>query len=244
MQKEKLIADVIKRCEDTKEKLNFDFVLKNQKKELINKIVDVWVEKYKYLFKINEKEINYDNYLKYINELSEYLTIHFFDKNNIESDDILWFHKLIFSIFPDDSIDKIKSWELRYEMRNVENFDENWKLIRRNMFISKNKVETYFQDELNNYNKNIESNQLEIIIHFFQWNLSKIHPFFNWNWRIFFILLDVLLLKYNFLPLFLRQDKDEYEKITQAYMISKNFKKFELDFLELIYKKYKNYHIK
>jgi hypothetical protein len=47
------------------------------------------------------------------------------------------------------------------------------------MFISENKVKKYFLEELNNFNQNIKEDTFKTIIHFFQWNLSKIHPFYN-----------------------------------------------------------------
>ena len=244
MRKDKILKLIEKQNLETQKLLWFDNILKNQKKELIYKVLDTWLEKYKYLFKINEKEIDYNKYLKYIEKNYNYLNKTFLKEEYIKKEYIFWLHKLIFEIFPNDSEDKIKSWKLRNEIRTIENFDDKWKLLQRDIFISSNKVEKYFFEEIENFNKNIKNNPFETIVHFFQWNLSKIHPFFNWNWRIFFILLDILLIKYNYLPLFIRQDKEKYELITSQYMIDKNFKKLELNFYNLILEKYKNYHIK
>lgn len=241
MKKNELIEKIIEANKITQKQLNFWVILKNQKNDLVNKIVDVWVEKYKNKFKINSKEIDYQKYLKYVNNISEYLNKNILEKKNLTNDIILWLNKIIFEQFQDENL---KIWKLRKEIRTIENFDKNWKLIQRDMFISPNKVEKYFLDELNNFNNEINKNTFETIIHLFQYNLSKIHPFYNWNGRVFFILLDILLLKYNYLPLFIRQDKNKYEDITRQYMIDKNFKKLEIAFLELILEKYKNYKIK
>lgn len=227
-----------------KKELKFEKILTDNKKDLIMKVVDVWVEKYKYIFKKNDTEIYYEKYVEYLRVLSDFIIENFLNKKELDKKDLLSFHKLIFSILPKDNTDRLKSWQLRNEFRFVTDANQNTNLQYLDVFIDYKKVEKEFIIELNNFNTFVNYKELDAITHFFQQNISKIHPFYNWNGRFFFILLDVLLIKYDYLPLFIRQDKQKYIEITRKYMINKNFEELRTCFFQLILEKYKQYHIK
>ena len=85
-------------------------------------------------------------------------------------------------------------------------------------------------------NKNIKSFD-EIFL--FLLNLFKIHPFWDWNWRIFSILTDLLLIQNNLKPYFFKKKVDD--KIIEKnifYSIIKSLKEKKWDFFLLEIKKY------
>lgn len=244
MLKKELLLAIEQQCIQTKQQLWFHNILENNMDELIDKIVYVSMGKYIHFFQNNDSPMDHSKYLEYVRSLRVYLRQTFMGQDSsITPENIFQLHGNMLAPFDKTDEDTIKSWKLREEMRNVELIDEHGKLCARDMFISHRKVKTLFMQELHLYNTQIAEMPLQSIIRLFQVNLSKIHPFFNGNGRLFSMLLDVLLIKHHYLPLFLLQDKTAYNRITDRYMIDKNFLRLEIGFLNLVLEKYRDYHI-
>lgn len=244
MDNTELIQKIENQCEETKKLLWFENILGIQKNQLINKIIDVCILKYKDLFKDANWDTDSEKYLDYINMLTNSVNTLFIEKKELELDDLLNFHKAIFSIFSTEELQEMKiqnTWKLRKEWRMAYNLDDNQKLKNRNYFISHYKVERELLLAIDNYNK---AKDLYSICLFFNKAISDIHPFENWNGRVFFILLDILLVKNWYLPLFINQDKKKYNEVIELYFVDRNFNKLIHNFLILILEKYSDYHIK
>jgi len=73
-------------------------------------------------------------------------------------------------------------------------------------------------------------------------NLLKIHPFYDGNWKVFRILLDVMLLKENFFPVFpLKNKKALFGTILVPYAMSFSDSQLVNNFLNFVISRYKNY---
>lgn len=234
-----IINDINKQNFIIQDKLNFKEISKINTKWIILKILDINFLKYRK--EISEKV----DYIEYLNFLYEKIEVLFLNTQEIKLENILEFHRNVFSIYSNEELKEIKIkniWEIRNESRMIYNLDENGKLINRNYFVSVKKAKKQFIGSIEEYN--ISSKSIEDIAIFFQKSISKIHPFENWNWRVFFTILDLLLFKNNFLPLFINQNKKEYNQVLNKYYYDHNFKKLIINFLNFILKRYNNYQIK
>ncbi len=227
----------------TQSLLWFEEIIKNNQKELLYKIIHVAVSKYQDLFTVNGK-YSEEKYMQYLEDIYRYTDEVFMKKENLKKKEILDFHALLFSSFSENELRKMKiknTGNLRKKSVIAYNLYKSHKLKNKNDFIPHSKVENTFVETINKYNLS-DKNIIDISI-FFHKCISYIHPFDNGNGRVFFLLFDILLLKNDYLPCFIKQDKDRYEKVIQAYFTHKNFNKLIYNFLEFILYKYENYNI-
>lgn len=236
-------------------------------KQVIYKIIFENLLIYKDNFSIWDNQIDLQKFETYLKEITDFVFEKIYIKKRLEKKDILKLHYIIMKNLPLEKIDNI--WHFRqYKMKicqhnnnitgkNVTAFQSHemkiyWyntagKLIA--TFATKSKyIEKEFNLQLNNLNANVlnwdDKNNLLSIIIFIHNIINAIHPFENWNWKVFRILLDVLLFKINFFPVFILKKehrKKLFNKVIANYLDNKQKEVFLTHFLELMIDIYSNY---
>jgi fido (protein-threonine AMPylation protein) len=138
-------------------------------------------------------------------------------------------------------------WAFRDKVKYFPWKKTDWKIVHLTLSHPKkiDKEVKLLINDFNNKIKKTEKDKIEAIVKFILINLVLIHPFDNWNWKVFWILLDVLLWKYDFFPLFVQNNtfKPKLLEILSKYSSSQNFDKLVEDFYELIIYIYFNYKV-
>lgn len=159
--------------------------------------------------------------------------------NKLKIDFIKWLHK---NLFPEWFIAKNidVNWKefvqmIPWEYRNINlhsKTNEN-----KNIYSKWQNVENLLEKIVDNYNK---SQKQESDILLFLTDFSRVHPFGDGNWRTIDILVDLLLLKNWFFPLYLWElkQKDEiwFYKVLDRVYESRDVKYF-YEFLERFWEK-------
>jgi len=222
------------------EKLNFKKLYNEQAKLLIRKVSYETLKKYNYNFTIlkNGKEtIDNDSFLNYIDEIADFLYENIFLKN-LSVDKLLKLHYKIINPLKLEKINPDEIWTFRKHWM-VFTWDMWWNIPRRRT-LTKPK---YIRQNMENLIKNVnEHNDIDSILDFFIDSVLIIHPFDNGNGRIFHLVLDILLFKNKYFPLFAKKIApyklyEAYEKYNQ--ILNKTiFKKDLISIIESIYSHY------
>ena len=197
-------------------KLNFWKIVNNNFEELSNKIIISHLWK-RFDFNFTEKKT-------YIKELSIFIKNKIFNNENLNISDYEELYIKIFSPF----FRKKELWFRNKLKMNITWLDENWKKIDFycNYTEIVKKLEIIFS-KYNNKNLDLFERLYYLIIE----NLNKIHPFSNNNFWFSSILLDLLLIKNNFLPV----------NIKKTFKVNNIFYPNKEIFTIIILKRYKNY---
>ena len=199
--------------------LNFSEIKKNNFIWLVKKIINtnLWDK-----FNLNFPENN-----KYYQELSFFIKENIIKKENFLLKDYETLYIKIFQIFYKDS----KSLWFRDKIKyNMIWLDENWKKI--DYYPDYKEIQKLLNIIFTKFN-NKENNKLFERFYFISLEiLNKIHPFPNNNFAYTSIVLDLLLIKYNLLPINI---KKTFKVNNLFYPDLEIFKKIILE----RYKKYK-----
>lgn len=211
--------------------------------DIIYKICDTVLDKYKINFSINPTTINLKLYKLYLKDLSQYIEKNILQKDILELNDILSLHtNIIEKLTTTEKLKPEQIWIFRKSEKYI-----NWltlDLKRKRIWFTHTKFlikqEKAILTELNNWDT-----KLYYILKFILYNLVVLHPFENWNWKTFFILLDILLWKNWYFPSFLKNKKFELdlEKLFQIYTTNQDLEKLIEHFLKKILYIYKNYQM-
>jgi len=220
-----------------KDSLNFYELKNNNLDWLLKKICHDALAHYINNFTINGVT-NEKEYFLYIDHIVDFLKI-LIQKNDFDIQDLLDLHKIILTPLIDEKVKNI--WEIRtHWVITKEKIYHKW--LTEN-FISEHKVKKYMNELFLEYKNN--DNSLEKIITLYNYLIAKIHPFTNWNGRTLAILLDTLLIKHDFLPLFLWwQNKNKRVVISEDYIKHRNMNKLISDNYKVILDIYSHYQIK
>lgn len=188
-------------------------------------------------------------YVQYINELVDYIEKYIDPIHELSLDILLWLHYTIMKKLT--TTEKIKPnliWWLRDTSRHLIFAWLDWKTERVWMTAAKH-IKKELKETIVYLNESLlsgeRSMQLEAIVRFFLYNLYIIHPFDNGNGKTFFILLDILLWKYDFFPVFLKNPKFHtvLRKTIDSYSPNHDFTKLVNDFYGTMLYVYKNYQM-
>ena len=223
--------------------LNITKLKQKHNYDMIYKICDTVLNKYKINFSINPTTINLKFYRKYLKDLSIFIENNILNKETLELKDILALHyNIIKKLTTTEKLKPNQIWTFRNSQKYINWLTLDYKRKRIGFTHPKflEKKEKILIEELNNSSK---ENKLYFILKFILSNLVILHPFENWNWKTFFILLDILLWKNNYFPCFLKDKRFELdlEKLFQIYTTNQNLEKLIEHFLKKILNIYKNY---
>jgi len=223
--------------------LNLQNLKKSFSWKVIYKIVFTNLLRYGKNFYVWNK-IDTNKYENYIKAITDFVYENIYLKEKLEKSDIL---KLHYFIMKDLSLEKYNVlWDFRTWAMTIHWYDTRWKLVA--IYPVKVKyIKIRFEEELNKLNKNLwkkkKSNLLAIIEFIFNM-INEIHPFENWNWKVFFVLFDILLFKYDFFPVFILKEehrKKLFNNVISHYVENKKKEVYLNYFLDLIIEIYSNY---
>ncbi len=223
------------------EKLDIKKLYNEQAKLLIRKLSYETLKKYNYNFTIlknGEKVIDNDSFLNYIDEITTFLYENVFLKKEFTIDAILKLHYKIIKPLKLEKIYLDEIWTFRKNWM-VFTWNKWWNIPRRRKLTKPKYIMQNMEELVKNVNEN---NNIDSIIDFFIDSLLIIHPFDNWNGRTFHLLLDILLFKNKYFPLFAKKIApyklyEAYEKYNQT--LNKTiFKKNFISIIEYIYSHY------
>ncbi len=174
-----------------KEQILKSVISANQKylNNVLNKIPD------------DKKEFAKNSFNQHMNIISDYCYKEVFENNNFSEKFLRELHKIHFPKWYTETT--IKDWIKVITMIPwVYRSNENYMWVR--AYQVKKEMNILFNNiwNLNSFD--------EIAI--FLLNFLRIHPFWNGNWRIWSIIFDLLLIKNNLKPYFLREKLKKYEK--------------------------------
>jgi len=187
--------------------------------KIILKVCDNILCNYKINFYKNiEWDIDEEKYLNYLKKITSFILENF---ENIESvENIKKLHLYIVSeLKTSEKIKKEDIWVFRNVSKHMSWMSKSWKIIKRWLtgpkYISKEykKILEYLQEKITNWK---DKEKFDAIITFIFYNLFVIHPFDNGNSKVFYLLLDILLLKNNFFPLLIRK-KEFYPRFLESF---------------------------
>lgn len=225
--------------------LNINNLKQNFAKQVIYKIVFENLLRYKNNFSIWNNQIDTQKFENYLRQIADFIYENIYLSKIIEKKDILKLHYLIMKNLPLEKI--VNLGVLRKSEMKIHWNNTAGKLIT--TFPTKPKyIEQEFNLQINNLNSNLlkwdKKDKLLSIIIFIHNMVDIIHPFENGNWKVFRILLDVLLFKIDFFPLFiLKKEHREklFNKVIAHYLDNKKKEVFLNYFLELMIDIYWNY---
>lgn len=134
--------------------------------------------------------------------IANYCFDNFINKSELTENFIKWLHK---QLYPKDYVQYIKDNKWRnilymkpWEYKTINNKIYNYILEKEIEFEKPELVKIKMNYLIENFNKSIliNENKLDIILNFLL-DFWKIHPFWDWNWRVITILIDLFLLKYD-----------------------------------------------
>jgi len=229
------------------EHLNIGKIKQNFAKQVIYKIVFENLLRYKNNFSIWDNQIDLQKFEAYLKEITDFVYENIYLKEIIKKKDILKLHYLIMKDLPLEKINN--SWIFRQSEMKIHWHNTAGKLIT--TFPTKPKyIEKEFDLQINDLNSNLlnwnKSEKLLSIIIFIHNVIDVIHPFENGNWKVFRILLDVLLFKLDFFPVFVLKKehrKKIFNKVISNYLDNKKKEVFLIYFLNLMIDIYSNYKI-
>ena len=145
---------------------------------------------------ISERELfeakNLAKVVEYINKKAEKKEL-----INLNLDQILFFHKILLSNIRDDA-----AWRFRK--------NDEWVRVWNYIATDPKLVNQKIQELLINNESWIDKNIIEKIA-LFHLNLENIHPFVDWNWRIWRVLNNYLLVKEWYVPINIKfSDRKKY----------------------------------
>lgn len=210
----------------------------NMNRQLLQKICDTSLRYYI----LNFEGENYNVYNKYIQNILDKLYNNFFLKEQIQLQDILDLHTAIMKPLKKEKIKNM--WILR--KTPIVTKWENLSKFKIQSFLSPKKVKKYSINLINYYNENIQKDSLTTTTTFFINFMMYIHPFENGNWKVLYPLLDTLLWKKWFLPVFLfhKNNRNKRTKVLDKYTLENNsLQKSIENFYKCILSIYKDYQI-
>ena len=223
--------------------LNIQILKQKHNYDMIYKICDTVLNKYKINFSINPTTINLKFYREYLKNLSNFIENNILNKETLELKDILSLHfNIIEKLTTTEKLKPSQIWVFRSSQKYI-----NWLTLdykrKRIGFTHPKFLEKKQKELLEELNNSTKENKLYFILKFILSNLVILHPFENWNWKTFFILLDILLWKNNYFPCFLKDKRFELdlEKLFQIYTTNQDLEKLIEHFLNNIFDIYKNY---
>jgi len=212
-----LIDEINKTNQYNWDYLKFWTIVKNNFPDLVKKILIIHLG----------KRFNFDNLSKdYFLDISDFIKKNIYNKNTLIISDYEKLYIKIFSAF----FSKKELWFRNRIWYNITWLDENWKKID---FYADNKniqklIEIIFL-KFNNKNEYVFFERLYFIT---IENLNKIHPFPNNNFWFISILMDLLLIKNNYLPI----------NIKKTFKVNNLFyPKYDM-FLKILLERYKKYN--
>jgi len=225
--------------------LNIKHLKQNFTKQVIYKIVFENLLRYKNNFTISNNQIDSQKFEVYLKEITDFVYENIYLKSIIEKQNILKLHYLIIKNLPLEKIDNLwvfRQSEMRIHWHNTAN-----KLIT--TFPTKPKyIEKDFDLQLNNLNSSLlnsdKEDKLLNILTFIHYMIDIIHPFENGNWKVFRVLLDILLFKIDFFPVFVLKEEHReklFNKVISNYLNNKKKEVFLIYFLELMIDIYSDY---
>lgn len=209
--------------------------LENLKKQYINNLIEkIVIENFqRYQNKFNDLE-TYKQYLKNIFKKS----MEIYNKKEINVNDLYELHSLSnkkLNIIPENQL-----WYFRTTWTEILEKTPNWK-IKKIWTIDFKKIKQVMKNEINQLNISL-SNEDFLWISNFILNSLIIHPFYDGNWKVFWLLNDLFLLKINFFPIFWNKDIEKIHKdVFACYVIDFNKDLLLKKYLEFIISRYKNY---
>lgn len=229
--------------------LNIKLIKEQHKRDILFKIVDMVM----YRYKINFNDKNWFNnieYIDYINNLVDFIDKYIYDTDkDFDLDVLLSLHaNIMWKLTTTEKINHKNIWTLRPTTKYISAHWIDWKIERR-WFTSPKFLKKEVKATIEDLNIWLKSNnralQVEKIIWFVLYNLFITHPFDNWNDKTFFILLDILLLKYNFFPWFFKKSnhREMILKTFSKYTPEHNYQKLKENFINDMINIYKNYQM-
>ena len=228
------------------QKLNIKHIKENQNFLVIKKIVLENLKKYIINFQKDHNQLDKKGFINYIEKITSYLENKIYLSKNLQEKHILTLHKLI--VEPLSLTEKmpkhlIGAWrdhpqKIKWTVEN--HYFERW-------FPAPNKIPDLMKNLISEYNTNIKKSiyKIDEILKFILTSIFKVHPFSNSNWKTFYILLDILLRKNNFFPIFPKSMK--HEKILlnflKKYDYNPSFNNLFNCFLEFVIYVYTHYRI-
>ncbi len=222
------------------EKLNINKLYNEQAKLLIRKVTYETLKKYNYNFiilKNEEKVVDNKLFLEYIDKVSNFLYENIFLKELT----VDWLLKLHYEIINPLKLEKINPDEIGTFRKHwmVFTWDRWWNIPRRRTLTKPKYIKQNMEDLIKKLNKN---NDIDSVLDFFIDSVLIIHPFDNGNGRIFHLVLDILLFKNKYFPLFAKKNAtyklyEAYERYNQT-LNRTNFKKDFISIIEYIYSHY------
>lgn len=131
--------------------------------------------------------------------ITDFVMENYVEKWFLTEDFIKWFHKILYpawytidKVFPDWRRVKMIPWEYKKEDNWVLSVLKKWQT---NAFCKSKDIENEMKILINNFNDEIKkSENKKDLIFWFCLRFARIHPFGDGNWRVWVMLLDILLL--------------------------------------------------
>ncbi len=244
---EQKTQEVIRLNELLDKYLNITNLKENHNDDMFYKIVITSLLKYKSNFAISPEKIDVSWFDDYLKNIASYLKELYF-KEKIEKKDIQNLHYLIMDKLVLENINKEDIWNWRTIWMKI-----RWHNLKGMCVIDNASSPKYIDknitieiEKLNNVllTNSSQEEKLLAIINFIMKSFT-IHPFANGNGKVFWILLDLLLWKYNFFPSFISHKnlkQKVHKEVFDYYTETKNenmlVDRFLL-FLSYLYSHYK-----
>jgi Fic family protein len=218
--------------------LGYDDIKKNHSKELFLKIADTTLLKYKIRFVSNDQvDVNaYYGHLWAVAHIMEQIV----SSSHLDESLLCWLHAVINKNIVDNE-DIL--WVIRNAPIKTSGISQKYQKELTDKFVSHYSVKKRLAEAIDSYNTSVEKEPILAIIRLFIECLSRIHVFLDGNGRTFQILLDTLLFRSGYFPLFLAEIKKDWDDISESFIIHRQTKKLENDFLQLILRRYAHYQI-
>lgn len=172
-------------------------------------------------------------FTKHMQEISDFCIENFIKKDKLTEKFIRDLHKLHFppwykktkkTLSWDGEVVVMLPWVYKSSPTNY-----NW--------VAPSEVKFEMQKLIENYNENIDlaKNKFDFILNFVL-DFYKIHPFWDWNGRIASILWDLMLIKNNLKPIFIKtilDNKTNKEKLFEIIEVAIRDKKIDIFIKEI-----------
>lgn len=226
----------------SQKKLNIDKLYNEQAELLIRKVTYEILKKYNYNFVILKdwkKVVDNKSFLEYIDRVSFFVYKNIFLKELT----INWLLKIHYEIIKPLKFEKINRYEIGIFRKHwmVFTWDRWWNKPRRRTLTKPKYIKRNMEKLIQKVNKN---NDLDSILDFFIDSLLIIHPFDNGNGRTFHLVLDILLFKNKYFPLFAKKIAlHKLNKAYESYNQTLNKANFKWNFISIIKYIYSHYNI-
>lgn len=153
-------------------------------------------------------------FFMHMEQITNYCINKYINKWELSEEFIKWLHKIIYPPDYRQYITNNKWKQVLYMQpwiyKTINNSIFNYVLNKEVDFIKPELVNIKMKQLLINFNENIklEEDKYDVILNFLL-DFGKIHPFWDWNWRIITILIDLFLIQFNLEPLNITQLKEK-----------------------------------